>query len=421
MSEIYLRKARKRRLEEGHPWVFRTEIEMMKGDPKTGDVVVLRNHQGHFLAQGFYHETSQIAVRIASYDATEKINASWIKNRVKAAFAYRKRFLRDTGACRVIYGEADGLPGLIVDKYGKTAVVQILSSAMEMRRDVIIPSLIDVLHVESIYERSDARTRVQEGLEERTGLLYGECDDVITITENGLSFAVDIVHGQKTGHFFDQRENRLALAPIVRFAADEKPRPDWHYANKAPHEDPQEGRIGASVLDCFCHTGGFGVHAAHFGARSVTFVDQSAQALASAKHNAVLNQVDDVCEFVEANVFDLLRQYEKEQRRFDVVILDPPAFAKGKSGLEGAVRGYRDINLRGLKLVKENGFLVTASCSSPVSRSLFQEIIQEAAVDAHKILRLVEWRGVAKDHPQRLGMAENDYLKFAIYQVNSRS
>ncbi len=418
---------RKRRLEAGHPWIYRSEIHTVLGEPVTGDVVTIKNHQGHFLGRGFYHETSQLAVRLATYDPNEKIDEKWLRRRVSAAFAYRKRFLRDTSACRAVYGEADGLPGLIVDKYGLTAVVQILSSAMDTRRDWIAPVLRDVLGVTAVYERSDAPARKLEGLEERVGCLYGDCPETVTITENGLRFAVDIVHGQKTGHFFDQRENRMAIAPLVRFAADEKPRPDQQYM--APDEGQaltrssreSDSRRGAEVLDCFSHTGGFAIHAAHFGAASVTLVYQSDMAMEAAKQNAVLNGVADRCVFSVANVFDLLREYEKEGRTFDVVILDPPAFAKNRASVDNALRGYRDINLRALRIIKENGFLVTASCSSHVTPDLWKDTIAQAAVDAHKVLRLIEFRSAAKDHPQLIGMAENDYLKFAMYQVETRS
>lgn len=416
---------RKKRLEAGHPWVYRSEIETVLGDPQTGDVVKIKNHQGHVLGQGFYHETSQIAVRVATYDPSEKVDAKWFRSRVSAAFAYRKRFLKDTSACRAVYGEADGLPGLIVDKYNDIAVVQILSSAMDKRRDWIALTLRDVLGVKGIYERSDAATRLREGLSEQVGCLWGTCDETVTIFENGLRFEVDIVRGQKTGHFFDQRDNRLAIAPLVRFASDEKPRPDQRFdPDEVPIKRAQgasSGRIGAQVLDCFSHTGGFGIHAAHFGAGKVIMVDQSDVAMQAARRNAALNDLDDHCEFVVANVFDLLREYEKAETLFDVVILDPPAFAKNRASIDNALRGYRDINLRALRIIKDNGFLVTASCSSHVTQEMWKETIAEAAMDAHKLLRLIEYRSAAKDHPQLIGMAENDYLKFAMYQVQTRS
>ncbi len=430
MSEVWLRKNRRRRLEMGHPWVYKSEIADVKGEPKRAEVVVVKNHQGHYLATGFYHPDSQIAVRIATYDDKEVIDKGWLKRRVTAAFAYRKRFLPRVDFCRAIYGEADGLPGLIVDKYGSIAVVQVLSAAMEARRTWIAPVLKDILGVNSVYERSDAPTRLMEGLEPSEGCLLGECPKEVEVMENGLKFWVDIVSGQKTGHFFDQRENRAAIAPIVRFSAAEKPRPDLRYEEPPGDLDRRENihkmaktngnRHGATVLDCFCHTGGFAMHALLYGASHVTLVDSSEHAIVTAKQNAEANNFSDRCEFVVANAFDQLRTYEQEGRTFDVVILDPPAFAKTKGAVEGALRGYKEINLRGLKLVAEGGFLVTASCSYHVSPDVWKEVIADAAQDARKILRLVEYRSAAKDHPQLFSMPENDYLKFAIFMVQSR-
>ncbi len=421
MLEVWLKKSRKRRIEQGHPWVFRNEIEKTTGDPATGDVVQVKNHQGHFLAQGFYHEVSQIAVRVVTYSEKEKVDDRFLREKMKQAWQHRKRVLRHTASCRAIYGEADGLPGLVVDKYEQVAVVQILSAAMDKRKEAIVKAIVDVLGVKAVYERSDAPVRQLEGLELSSGCLYGECPSSVTIKENGLQLEVNLVEGQKTGHFFDQRENRAAIAPFVRFSTEEKPRPDQHYDEQKAHLATDSNRVGATVLDCFSHTGAFAMHALMYGAAHVTLVDASEVALSQAKINAELNGYLDRASFEVVNAFDYLRQAEQEKQQFDVVILDPPAFAKHKKAVEQALKGYKEINLRGLKLVKDGGFLVTASCSSPVTRQEWLEIIHEAAMDAHKLLRMIEYRSTGKDHPQLLGMPENDYLKFAIFEVKPRT
>ncbi|MHB1626908.1 MAG: class I SAM-dependent rRNA methyltransferase [Bacilli bacterium] len=446
-AQAWLTQSRKRRLEAGHPWIFRSEIAAVRGEAETGDTVTIHNHQGHYLATGFFHQSSQIALRVASYSQSEQIDAAWLKRRVTAAWAYRKRMLAHTDCCRALHGDADGVSGLIVDKYGPVAVVQILSAAMDARRDMVVAVLRDVLGVTAIYERSDEPVRALEGLEERVGCLWGHCPAEVEIQEHGLKFNVDIAAGQKTGHFFDQRDNREAIAPLVRWAVHEKPRPDQRYPKTSPQAYfssrlpvarsamavSQEGRMagqaqvrsalrqGAEVLDCFCHTGAFALHALRYGARRVTAIDRSEEAIAGARRNAELNGVDERCEFVVANVFDALRDYEREQRRFDAVILDPPAFAKSRGAREAALRGYKEINLRALKLIRPGGFLATASCSFHVSRADWRAIIAEAALDARKILRMIEERGAAPDHPQLAGMPENDYLKFAMYQVLERA
>ncbi len=424
MVQVYLKRQRKRRLEMGHPWIYRNEIEEVRGDPEPGGLVIVKNHQGHELASGFWNPISQIAVRIVSYDTSERIDRQWLKRKIGQAWSYRKRFLAQTDACRVVYGEADGIPGVIVDKYGSIAVVQILSLAMDVRREWLVAAVQDILSVTSIYERSDAPTRVLEGLEPVVQCLFGDCPDEVEIQENGIFYLVDIKDGQKTGHFFDQRDNRLALAPVVRFGAQEKTRPDQRFredqANQPVASHATSTRIGATVLDCFSHTGAFALNAVRFGAQQVTLVDSSERAIEQAQKNAERNGYRDRCEFVTANAFDLLREYERSSRQFDVVILDPPAFAKNRAAVPSALRGYKEINLRGVKLIRDGGFLVTASCSSHVTKDEWYEVIAEAAQDARKILRLVEYRSAAKDHPQLVGMAENDYLKFAIFEVRSR-
>lgn len=430
-----MRKDRRRRLEAGHPWVYKSEIDALLGDPQTGDAVRVVNHQGHFLAWGFYHGTSQIAVRCGSYEESERLDHTWLRRKVLTAWNFRKRFLTQTASCRAIYGEADGIPGVIVDKYGETAVVQIQSAAFEMRRDALAEILCDVLRVTTLWERSDAPSRLLEGLDIRVGPLVGSPPKEVEIVENGVRFIVDLEDGQKTGHFFDQRENHAAIAPVVRWAVQERPRPDQRFIERVRDgkekqtetplgQDKATGvssRQGARVLDLFCHTGGFALHALHYGASHVTAVDTSLHALESARKNMAVNGfVEHQYELLEGNAFDVLRDYAEAGARYDVVILDPPAFAKSRQAAEGALRGYKDIHLRAMKLLPEGGFLVTASCSSHVSQDDWLAAIAQAALDGRKQLRIIERRHAAVDHPVLLGMPENDYLKFAIFEVRSR-
>lgn len=393
MARVILKRERKRRLEQGSPWVFRTEVDRVDGEIRPGDVVEVVNHQGHFLAKGYVNPASQIFVRVLTYNREEPIDREWAGRRVDAALAWRKRFLPGVRSCRLIYGEADFLPGLIVDRFGDVLVVQVLSLGMERLWAMIRDVLVDRLRPAGILLRNDVPVREKEGLPLGVQLAYGEVPPLVEVEENGLSFLVDVWKGQKTGYFFDQRENRLAIAPLVE---------------------------GAEVLDCFSHTGAFAVHALRFGARSVLCVDQSAEALRLAEENVARNGFGGRAQFLCANAFDQLRALVEEGRKFDVVILDPPAFAKSRQALPGAIRGYKEINLRGMKLVREGGFLVTASCSWHMHRDLFLDTLTDAAVDAKKILRLVELRGAAKDHPVIHGSEESNYLKFAILEVRDR-
>jgi 23S rRNA (cytosine1962-C5)-methyltransferase len=402
MANVYLNKKRKKRLEQGHPWVYQNEIDRIEGDPEPGDIVSVLASNGMFLAKGYYNPRSQIAVRVMTYDPGEEIDLAFFKKRIRECWEYRQRLLEDTNACRLIYGEADFLPGLVVDKFGDVLVVQVLSLGMDVRKDLVVEALKEVLDPKAIYERSDVSVRGLEGLEQTTGFLYGEHDGDIEITENGLKMLVDIVGGQKTGYFFDQRENRAAIRDFVKTNV--------------------EGTDGADVLECFSHTGSFTVHAAAFGAKNITCLDISEHAIDTAIRNVELNGFADKAEFefVVADAFEQLRVWQNEGRKWDVVILDPPAFAKSRGAVEGAVRGYKEINLRGMKLVKERGFLITASCSYHMRPDLFLETIRDAAFDARKILRLVEFRTAGRDHPKIHGMDENNYLKFAIFEVRSR-
>ncbi|ANE47302.1 SAM-dependent methyltransferase [Paenibacillus swuensis] len=458
MAAVILHKSRKKRLEAAHPWVFASEVERTEGEPNPGDLVEVHNHQGRYLATGYWNPKSQIIVRVLAYTPLAEMDEAYFEERLLRAWEHRQRFLEDTNACRVVYGEADFLPGLIVDKFDDVLVVQLLTLGMDLRRDALVAALIKVFAPRGIYERSDVSVRELEGLEQRTGALYGDCPRHVPIRENGLRFEVDIVEGQKTGYFFDQRENRASIAKLMRgwggrsgIALREVEGEDGA-AVTAPVN--ANGKVvtfpywdGATVLECFSHTGSFTLNACKYGAKKVTCLDISEHAIESARQNVEVNGFSERVEFVVADAFDYLRQQVRglderlerstagtaegkkvdtskkltsAARTWDVVILDPPAFAKTKSAVTGACRGYKDINLHGMKLVNEGGYLVTASCSYHMRPDLFLETIQEAAIDAGKILRLVEWRGAGKDHPQILGVDEGHYLKFAIFEVRSK-
>jgi 23S rRNA (cytosine1962-C5)-methyltransferase len=311
---------------------------------------------------------------------------------------YRRAVLHapeDFLCCRLIFGEADQFPGLTVDRFGDVLVTQTLSLGIELRKDVIFPALVRVLAemgvpVRAIYERNDVPVRELEGLEQQTGLLYGEVPDLVEMQENGVRFLVDVKEGQKTGFFLDQKENRAAIAPFVK---------------------------DMRVLDCFTHTGSFALHAGHYGAKEVIGVDISQYACDCATENAKLNGLEDRVHFECANAFDYLRTAQENREQFDVVILDPPAFTKTRSAVEGALRGYKEINLRGMKLVKDGGYLVTCSCSQHVTPPLFHQMLLDAQKDARVQLRQVEWRTQGKDHPILFSSPETEYLKCAIFQV----
>jgi 23S rRNA (cytosine1962-C5)-methyltransferase len=452
MVRIFLQRKRKKRLEQGHPWVFQSEIDHIEGEVIPGEIAEICNHNGHFLAKGYINSNSQIFARILTYNPKEEIDTDFFIRRVQEAWDYRRRFLEDTNACRVIYGEADFLPGLIVDKFADFLVIQVLSLGMEVRKQEIIAALQTCLRPKGIYERSDVPVRELEGLEQTKGLLWGEVPREVEIRENGLKMIVDLEEGQKTGYFFDQRENRAAIAPLmkgwgekhgltlqpvgedgeplqdrdgrertgVRPLLDEQGEPVLRPVDKRHKIVKNPFWDGAEVLECFSHTGSFTLHACKYGAKKVTCLDISEHAIETAKKNVTLNGFLHRVEFVVANAFDYLREQVQAGRLWDVVILDPPAFAKTKSALPGAYRGYKDINLNGMKLIRDGGFLVTASCSYHMRPEMFMEVIADAALDAKKILRLVEYRTAGKDHPVIHGAVESEYLKFAIFEVRSR-
>lgn len=372
----------------GHPWVFRSDIARVEGNFTDGDVVRVLSDRGKFLAMAVYNPRSQISLRVLSRH-DEPIDGAFIRARVRRAVAYRRLFA-DLKSCRVLFAESDGLPAVIADRFGDVIVLQSLCLGMERFKQDIVDALVDELHPVGIYERNDVPVRELEGMPQQTGLLYGEVPDRVEMVENGVHFWVDVKEGQKTGFFLDQKENRAAIAPFVR---------------------------GMRVLDCFTHTGSFALHAAHYGAREVTGVDISEYACGFAAENARLNGVEDRVSFECANAFDYLRAAQDRHELYDVVILDPPAFTKTRSAVAGALRGYKEINLRGMKLVIDGGFLVTCSCSQHVLPPMFQQMLLDAQKDARVQLRQVEWRTQGRDHPILASSPETQYLKCGIYQV----
>lgn len=389
MVRVYLKKRRDNRIESGHPWVYRSEIARMDGECQPGDIVTVISDAGHLVGKGYINLRSQITVRILTRK-DENIDRNFFEGRIRDAISLRQTILDDhTDSCRLIHAESDRLPALIVDKYGDYLVVQCLSAGMEVRKKELMEILQDVMKPKGIYERSDANVRNLEGLPQVKGLVSGQVPRQVEIRENGFRFMVDIQEGQKTGYFFDQRENRKAIQPFVS---------------------------GKRVLDGFSYVGSFAVHAAGYGAGDVLAVDISPEATELGKTNAALNGFPTI-RFETANVFDLLKTMDQEKVRFDVVLLDPPAFTKNKDSVPGALRGYKEINLRGMKLLESGGYLVTSSCSHHVSEEMFQEMLLDAARDARREVQIIEKRSQGKDHPVLLASRETQYLKFFMLRV----
>ena len=387
MATVTLRKTRETRVRGGHPWIYASEIEKVDGAFENGDIVDVADFRGKFIGRGFYNPQSQISLRILTRN-DEPCDRAFFARRIQDAWDYRK-LLCDPMSCRLIYSESDFLPGLVVDKFADVLVLQSLSLGIERIKDMLCDLLMEIVGPAGIWERSDVPVRRLEGLELTTGLLRGQVPDEVEMVENGIRFLVDVKQGQKTGFFLDQKQNRAAMAPLCR---------------------------DARVLDCFCHNGSFALHAAKYGARSVLGVDISEEALEVARRNAALNGFDNVT-FEAHNCFDLLRDLTDAGEKFDLVILDPPAFTKNKAAVQSAIRGYKEINLRGLKLVRPGGFLVTCSCSQHVLPEMFQDVINQAARDAKKRIRLVEYRTQGYDHPILPQSVETKYLKTMIIQV----
>ena len=388
MSSITLIPGKEKRVYSGHPWVFRSDILSEKGSPAPGSIVDVLSSRGRFLAKAFYNPASQIALRIMSLH-DEPIDEAFIRRRIHEAVEYRRTFA-DLHSCRMVFAESDRLPALIVDSFGDVLVLQCLALGMEPFKGMIVDALVDELHPAGVYERNDVPVRTLEGLPMTTGLLYGEVPDRVEMMENGIRFLVDVKEGQKTGFFLDQKENRAAIAPFVK---------------------------DRTVLDCFTHTGSFALHAGHYGAARVTGVDISGYACAFASENAQLNQLSDRVSFVEANAFDLLSEESRKGVQYDTIILDPPAFTKSRSTVERASKGYKEINLRAMKMIRPGGFLVTCSCSQHVLPVAFLDIVKDAAKDARVQLRQIEYRTQGRDHPILPAAPETQYLKCGIFQI----
>ncbi len=390
MTKVFLKKKIQNRVLQGHPWVFGNEVGQIEGPVNAGDIVDVFTHQGFFVGRGYINPQSQILVRLLTRDKEETVDAAFFHRRLQKAWEYRKK-LGYVENCRLIFGEADEMPALIIDKFNDYFVLQTLALGMDRWKGAIVDALNSIFQPKGIYERNDVPVRELEGLAQQKGFLSAPFDTNIILRENGLQFHVDIENGQKTGYFLDQQDNRRAIQHIVN---------------------------GADVLEAFCYTGTFSCHAGHYGAKSVLGLDISEHAVNTARRNAQLNNLEQICQFQAVNAFDALKQWSKEDKQFDVVILDPPAFTKSRENIQKAITGYKEINLRGMKLLKPGGFLVTASCTNLVPPSLFLEIIDMAAKDAKKKLRQVTFQTQAQDHPILWNIENTTYLKFLIVEVS---
>lgn len=389
MAKFFLRKKAGDRVANGHPWVFANELGDSDGEYEAGDIVELYSYNGSFIGKGYVNPASQIRIRLLSRNKSEEINDEFFYNRINEAWAYRQS-IGYIENCRLIFGEADGLPALIIDKFNDYLVLQTLALGIDKWKPAIVDALQKIFKPKGIYERNDVPVRELEGLAQQKGFLSEPFDTNIILNENGLKFHVDIENGQKTGYFLDQQDNRRAIQHIVK---------------------------DADVLEAFCYTGTFSLHAAHYGAKSVLGLDISENAVKTARRNAELNGLQDICKFDAVNAFDVLKQWGKDSRRYDVVMIDPPAFTKSRENIQKAITGYKEINLRSMKLTKPGGFLVTASCTNLVPPDMFLKIIDMAAKDAKRKIRQVTWQTQASDHPILWHVPSTQYLKFLIVQV----
>lgn len=402
-AKFYITPKGERAARGGHPWVFGEEVTHVEGEYKNGDLVDVVTAKGKYLGTGFVNDISKIRVRIISTNTNDKFDEAFWERRLRYAIDYRLTVMgeQDFNCCRLIFGEADMFPGLTVDRFNDILVTQTLSLGIELRKQMIFELLIKILremgqNIRGLYERNDVKIRRLEGMEENKGffrsdLLAEDCPATAEICENGIKYTVDVENGQKTGFFLDQKYNRQAVAKIAK---------------------------GRRVLDCFTHTGSFALNAAKGGAASVTAVDISAEAVRMAEHNAAINGLDEGFKGLQANVFDLLSELvNNKSHDYDFVILDPPAFTKSGSTVKNAVRGYKEINLKAMKLLPRGGYLATCSCSHFMKEELFVEMLHDAARDACVSLRQIEVRQQAPDHPVLWNVPETFYLKFYIFQV----
>ena len=392
---VYLKKGEGRSMKAGGPWVYDNEVERIEGEPLDGDVVSVHDYNGFCLGKGFLNRRSKLRVRMLTRNRNQEIDEAFLRTRVENAWEYRKKVV-DTGSCRVIFGEADFLPGLVVDKFSDVLVVQSLALGMDRYKSFILQALTELMakdgiSIRGIYERSDAKVREQEGMPRVKGFLSDPFDTKVEIVENGVKYFVDVAEGQKTGFFLDQKYNRLAAAKIAK---------------------------GKRVLDCFTHTGAFALNCAKAGAQSVCAVDISKQAIELTRQNARLNGLESNMSFLCADVFELLTGlYESKSHDYDYIILDPPAFTKSRATVHAAQKGYKEINMKAMKLLPRGGYLATCSCSHFMTDELFVKMLHSAASDAFVNLRQIEARQQSPDHPILWNVPETDYLKFYIFQI----
>jgi len=391
MIPVILKKKIGLRVENGHPWIFGNEIAETEESIKPGDIVTVFNSDKKFIGKGFINPKSQIAIRLLTRNESEQVDARFILNRIEAAWIYRKK-IGYTENCRLVFGEADGLPALIIDKFGEHFVIQTLALGMDIWKPAVVAALQEIFHTDKIYERNDVPVRELEGMVQQKGFLSAPFETKIIIRENEIKFEVDLENGQKTGYFLDQQDNRRAIQHIVK---------------------------DADVLGAFCYTGSFEVHAGHYGAKSVLGLDISENAVVQARKNASLNGLEGSVRFEVVNAFDVLKKWSKENKKFDVVMLDPPAFTKSRENIGKAVSGYKEINLRAMKLLRPGGFLVTSSCTNLVSPQVFLDTIRSAAKDAGKKIRQITFQAQSPDHPIVWGLENTHYLKFLIVEVTS--
>ena len=391
MTKVILKRKIAQRIFNGHPWVYGNEVNNIEGEVNGGDIVDVYFADNSFAGRGFINPKSQILVRLLTR-RKENIDEVFFYRKIEAAWHYRQK-IGYTENCRLVFGEADYLPSLIIDKFNNYFSLQTLSLGMDVWKPAIVAALNTIFKPAGIYERNDVPVRSLEGLPQQTGFLSPPFDTKIAIEENGIRFLVDLENGQKTGYFLDQQDNRRAIKHIVK---------------------------DADVLGVFTYTGTFEIHAAHYGAKSVLGLDISESAVAQANHHAKINGVENRCRFEAVNAFDVLKQWGKEGRQYDVVMLDPPAFTKSRENIQKAVTGYKEINLRGMKLLKNGGFLVTSSCTNLVSPQLFLQTIDAAAKDARKNIRQVTFRSQSSDHPIIWDMENTSYLKFLIVEVSDK-
>jgi len=392
MKSLFLNKNISGRVENGHPWIFANEINRGKAldaAAKAGEIVNVFTHDKKFIGKGYVNPQSQIMVRLLTRDNDKEINDDFFYDAIQKAWTYRQK-LGYVENCRLIFGEADELPQLIIDKFNDYFVIQTLALGIDFWKPSIVKAIEKIFSPKGIYERNDVPVRELEGMEQFKGFLSEPFDTNIIIHENGVQFHVDIAAGQKTGYFLDQQDNRKAIQHIVK---------------------------GADVLGAFCYTGSFEISAAVYGAQSVTGIDISQSAIDMCNKNALLNKVEGICKFECVNAFDVLKEWTKESKQWDVVMLDPPSFTKSRSSIDKAVAGYKEINLRGIKLVKPGGFLVTSSCTNLVKPELFLDIIAMAAKDAKRKIRQVVFNSQSADHPVIRDQENTHYLKFLIVQV----